>query len=328
MPRKRTARIAEIKKTLVEKITEGHRRPGNWFISNRELAARYEISYQTAHRLISELCEEGYLHRTPASGTYVASEKHPPTGIALMMNENSQSEERRFGSILRRMLEERFEQEGIAYDVYFQDEFTGYPPERFCVIWGGRFDLHEISSEVHYSVLIDQKPSPGLNAIFTDSISVDLYSAGASAAQLLHKKGPFSSIAALLGTVDLSPDLLNGFQSITQTVAVAHATEWEVEACQQALQHLRDISRFDALFCGSNTAAEVAIEVLGKDFPMVAYGDEVRAVQSGTTALTIPWQEIVDEVIEIYHLRSMGNSSVAGQRILSPNLYLAPGWRR
>src|SRR5690606_5484982 len=113
MPRKRTARVSEVKNALIEKITEGHRRPGNWFISNRELAARYEISYQTAHRLISELCEEGYLHRTPASGTYVASEKHPPTGVALMMHENSQSKERRFGAILRRLLQDRLEREGI-----------------------------------------------------------------------------------------------------------------------------------------------------------------------------------------------------------------------
>lgn len=328
MPRKRTARVAEIKTTLMEKIIEGHRRPGNWFISNRELAARYEISYQTAHRLISELCEEGYLHRTPASGTYVASEKHPPTGIALMMHKTSQSEERRFGAILRRMLEERLEQEGIAYDIYFQDEFTGYPPERFCVIWGEHFDLHEILSEVHYSVLIDQKPAPGLNAIFTDSVSIDQFSAGVSAAQLLNRKGPFSSIAALMGTTDVYPELLAGFQSIIRPVEVVYSKDWEVESFHAALAELRNLCTFDALFCGTNTGAEAATEVLGTDFPMVAYGDEVRAVQSGTTALTIPWEEIVDEVMAIYYKRRMGDSSVARQRILSPNLYLAPGWKR
>lgn len=328
MPRNRTARVAGIKTALTEKITEGYRRPGNWFISNRELASRYGISYQTAHRLISELCEEGYLHRTPASGTYVASEKHPPKGVALMLHGNSKSVERRFGAIIRRLLQDRLEQEGIDCDVYYQEEFTGYPPDRFCVIWGGQYDLHGISSEVHYSVLIDQKPAPGLNAIFTDSVSINQYSAGVSAAQLLNRKGPFPSTAVLMGTVDTSPELLAGFQSITPTVSVAYTMDWEVESFHRALAELRSSCTFDALFCGNNTGAEVAVEVLGKDFPLVAYGDEVRAVKSGTTALTIPWQEIVDEVIAIYHLRSMGNSSVARQRILSPNLYLAPGWRR
>lgn len=137
MPKKRTARVEQVKTLLIEKIKEGHRRPGNWFLSNRELAGRYNISYQTAHGLIRELCEEGYLHRTEASGTYVASEKHPPTGVALILHGISKTEERRFGAILRTLLEERLQKEKIDYVVEYADAFKEYPPDRFCVIWGG-----------------------------------------------------------------------------------------------------------------------------------------------------------------------------------------------
>lgn len=328
MPKKRTARVEQVKALLIEKIKEGHRRPGNWFLSNRELAGRYKISYQTAHGLIRELCEEGYLHRTEASGTYVASEKHPPTGVALILHGSSKTEERRFGAILQEGLERRLAEENIDYVVTYADAFTEYPPERFCIIWGGHYDLHDISDIVHYSVLIDRKPQPGLNSVFTDSISVDLFSAGVSAAQLLQKNGKFSRPAVMMGTPNTWPDLLEGFKSLWQPVAVEYTEDWEEENFEHSLRRLQAQGAFDCLFCGNNTSAEVARRMLGAEFPMVAYGDETRAVEAGVTALTIPWNEIAEAVIAIYRKRRNGDSSAAKQRLLSPNVYLAPGWRK
>lgn len=328
MPKKRTARVEQVKTLLIEKIKEGYRRPGNWFLSNRELAGRYNISYQTAHGLIRELCEEGYLHRTEASGTYFASEKHPPTGVALVLHGTSKTEERRFGAILRTLLEIRLRREKIDYVVEFADTFKEYPPERFCVIWGRHYDLHDIPDVVHYSVLIDQKPAPGLNSVFTDSISVDLFSAGVSAGQLLKKNGTFSRPAVMMGTPNTWPELLEGFQTIWTPVAVEYTEDWEAENFEHSLRRLQEKGAFDCLFCGNNTSAEVARRLLGADFPVVAYGDETRAVEAGVTALTIPWNEIADAVITIYRKRRNGDSAAAKQRLLSPNVYLAPGWRK
>lgn len=328
MPKKRTARVEQVKTLLIEKIKEGHRRPGNWFLSNRELAGRYKISYQTAHGLIRELCEEGYLHRTEASGTYVASEKHPPTGVALVLHGVSKTEERRFGAILRTLLEKRLQKEKIDYVVEYADAFTEYPPDRFCVIWGRHYDLHDIPDIVHYSVLIDEKPAPGLNSVFTDSISVDLYSAGVSAAQLLRKNGNFSKAGVMMGTPNTWPELLEGFQTLWTPVAVEYTEDWEEVHFLDSLRRLQKKGDFDCLFCGNNTSAEVARNMLGADFPIVAYGDETRAVDAGVTALTIPWSEIADAVIAIYRKRRNGDSSAAKQRLLSPNVYLAPGWRK
>jgi len=328
MPKKRTARVEQVKALLIEKIKDGHRRAGNWFLSNRELAGRYKISYQTAHGLIRELCEEGYLHRTEASGTYVASEKHPPTGVALVMHSRSKIEERRFGTILRTLLEERMQREKIDYVVEFGDTFTEYPPDRLCVIWGRHYDLHEIPDVVHYTVMIDQKPAPGLNSVFTDSITVDLLTAGVSAGQLLKKNGNFSRPAVMMGTPNTWPELLEGFQTLWKPVAVEYTEDWEVEDFEDSLRRLQDQGPFDSLFCGNNTAAEVARDALGKDFPIVAYGDETRAVAAGVTTMTIPWSAIADAVIAIYRRRRNGDSSAAKQRLLSPNVYLAPGWRK
>jgi DNA-binding transcriptional regulator YhcF (GntR family) len=328
MPKKRTARVTQVKEILIEKIEEGHRRPGNWFLSNREVAGRYNISYQTAHSLISELCAEGYLHRTEASGTYVASETNPPSGVALILHHTSKTEERRFGAILQDVLEAHLQEEHIEYDVQYENTFTEYPPDRFCVIWGGHYDLHDIPDIVHYSVLIDRTPQPGLNSVFTDSISVDLYSAGVSAAQLLQKNGSFERPAVMMGTPGVWEELLDGFKTLFTPVAVEYTEDWEDEQFEASLKRLKDQGPFDCLFCGNNTSSEIAKKMLGDDFPMVAYGDETRAVKAGVTALTIPWQEIAQEVLDIYRKRRNGDSSAAKQRLLSPNVVLAPGWRK
>jgi len=328
MPKKRTARVAEVKEILIEKIQEGHRRPGNWFLSNREVAGRYNISYQTAHGLIRELCDEGHLHRTEASGTYVASETHLPSGVALILHNTSKTEERRFGAILQDILEARLQKEKIDYVIEYEDTFSEYPPDRFCVVWGGHYDLHDIPDIVHYGVLIDRKPLPGLNSVFTDSISVDLYSAGVSAAQLLKKNGSFERPAIMMGTPGVWEELREGFETLFTPVAVEYTEDWENINFEASLKRLQGQGPFDCLFCGNNTSSEIARKLLGPDFPIVAYGDEMRAVKAGVTALTIPWSEMADAVIAIYRKRRNGDSSAAKQRLLSPNVFLASGWRK
>lgn len=131
-----------------------------------------------------------------------------------------------------------------------------------------------------------------------------------------------------MGTPNTWPELQQGFETLWSPVAVEYTEDWEEANFLASLRRLQEKGPFDCLFCGNNTSAEVARKELGPDFPMVAYGDEQRAVEAGVTALTIPWSEIADAVIAIYRKRRNGDSSAAKQRLLSPNVYLAPGWRK
>ena len=67
-------RVLDIKKTLRACIHNVNSHPGRRFMSNRTIARRFKISYQTADLLVRELASEGLLDRRPASGTYVSVE--------------------------------------------------------------------------------------------------------------------------------------------------------------------------------------------------------------------------------------------------------------
>ena len=77
--RSHSNRVLDIKKTLRACIHSANSHPGRRFMSNRTIARRYKISYQTADLLVRELASEGLLDRRPASGTYVSGER---TGLS------------------------------------------------------------------------------------------------------------------------------------------------------------------------------------------------------------------------------------------------------
>src|SRR5882757_7100249 len=65
-------RIASAVESLICRARSGLYRPGDRFMSNRAVATRFGVSYQTAHRLLSRLVNEGILQRIDRSGTYLA----------------------------------------------------------------------------------------------------------------------------------------------------------------------------------------------------------------------------------------------------------------
>jgi DNA-binding GntR family transcriptional regulator len=68
MPRFRSDKVAVVKAKLIARLNDGFHRPGDRFLSNREVANCRGLSYQTAYRVIAELESEGYLKRRAASG--------------------------------------------------------------------------------------------------------------------------------------------------------------------------------------------------------------------------------------------------------------------
>ncbi|MBC8135619.1 MAG: hypothetical protein H8F28_07025, partial [Fibrella sp.] len=59
MARSRSERVGEILGALKARLRDSGLLPGGRFLSARELATTYGVSYQTAHRLLDELCTEG-----------------------------------------------------------------------------------------------------------------------------------------------------------------------------------------------------------------------------------------------------------------------------
>ncbi len=52
-------------------ISEKNAPPGGRFLSEREIAAQFNVSRSTARRAVTELCRQGYLVQLHGSGTYI-----------------------------------------------------------------------------------------------------------------------------------------------------------------------------------------------------------------------------------------------------------------
>jgi DNA-binding GntR family transcriptional regulator len=76
MARPTSGKVASILDELKHRIEGGLYHPGERFLSARALATRFGVSYQTAHRILVRLTEDGLLERRGGSGSYIAGE--PP----------------------------------------------------------------------------------------------------------------------------------------------------------------------------------------------------------------------------------------------------------
>src|ERR1043166_9165668 len=99
MPARRTIKTHDVKQRLLSRLRNGFYQPGDRFLSNRDVVEMVGVSYQTAHRLIAELCAEGALERRPQSGTYVPGGTPRLVGVQLLFNDRA-AKPQSFGSKL------------------------------------------------------------------------------------------------------------------------------------------------------------------------------------------------------------------------------------
>ncbi|MDF1521189.1 MAG: GntR family transcriptional regulator [Trueperaceae bacterium] len=62
----------QLRNALQQQITEGSYRPGEAFLTEREIAARYHVSRTTIREALVDLANGGYLVRQQGKGTFVA----------------------------------------------------------------------------------------------------------------------------------------------------------------------------------------------------------------------------------------------------------------
>ena len=185
MARQRSEYVEEVKRQLYARLKNGLQ-PGEKFLSTRTVARDFHISYQTAHRILRELHDEGHLERRAASGTFASGQSSARNGVQLVFNRRAE----RSGSFGERLLREmttRLEDEKIAHILTFADEEISLDESRFCVIWESSAAIAQCLKARAPALLLNDRPPPGLTSSLVDSVSCDDFSGGASAAQLLMK---------------------------------------------------------------------------------------------------------------------------------------------
>ena len=190
MGRRPRGEIDGIRGTLHAMVSDEFRRAGQRFISARYLSQRFQVSYQTAHRLLTELEGDGLIIRRAGSGSFIAGQKKTLRSALLIFARRAQrSGEFRRPSLAQLVLKME------AMELPFEVRFGGISPKHiredvYPVLWESPRLMHDLSADYRFSLVLHDKPPAGIGSLFTDSISVDDFSGGISAGQVLSRYSP------------------------------------------------------------------------------------------------------------------------------------------
>ena len=324
MPRNRTDKVHNVKQRLLNRLRDGLHRPGDRFMSNRAVAARFGISYQTAHRLVTELVMEGHLVRRSAAGTYLPGRPLRRTSVQLLFHHRAQRRDS-FGARLIHELTIRLDRERIRWKLtwYAPQAEINLPDKHFPLIWECPHLIERCAADKRPALLLNDRPPSGLASVYIDSVSTDDFSGGACAAQLLRDRSSRQTHLAILSgpTTDArSRARVDGFTSILPAKVVA-APGWYLEdglgACARAI----DAGRAGLFCCNDRLAESVASHCDRHQIPrppLVGFDDAPVAERLNLTTIAIPWAEICGGAVSVIKRRLSGDPATASQQIFAP----------
>ena len=321
--RGRTEKIKTVKAQIGAWLREGMYRPGDRFLSARELASIYEVSYETAHVLLDELCGEGLVERRAASGTYIPGGLTILDGVQLLFSSRAQRPQS-FGARLLADLTRRLDRERIRYEVTWAGPRSHVAGERFPVLWEAGVALQNCLKNRRAALLLNDRPPPGLDAGNLDSVSIDDYWGGVCAAQLLLRGlDAQARIAVLTGpeSDSRSCQRRDGFRSLARAARVVSAGSWFYEDGLRVAGEAMRLGR-DGLFCANDRLAEAVLAHCQEQNVacprLVGFDDAPIAAALNLTTIAIPWEEMIAEAVETIRRRLAGDVSAARQRIVTP----------
>ncbi len=328
MPRTRSEHVHDVKLKLLGKIRETSNRSGQQFLSNRAIARLYQISYQTADTLVRELALEGYLERRPASGTYYPGREPLGVGVQLLFHPRAKRKNS-FGSRLLEELTAQLDHEKIPWRMSWtakpSSRSHGLAAGRYPVIWE-RLDVVDLAVRLgRNALLLNHRPPPGIGSSLIDSVSVDDFSGGATAAQYLRRKFPSSKkLAILSGPADdpRSTARVKGFLSIVNATVITSPT-WYYEGALSVADRVLAAGPEGIFCCADRLAEGIVRRCIARGLkrpPLVSFDDAPIAQWLNLTTMAIPWKEMVSAAIGVIKHRQFDDSSSAITQLVSAKL--------
>jgi len=322
MARPRSLHVAEVKRRLEQRLAEGLHRPGDKFPPAREIADRFGISYQTAHRVLAELESEGKLERRASAGTFIPGGKVFWDGAQLIFSERARRADS-FGSRLLDKLTRRLERDGVSFKISWDDD--GKLRRNFIpVIWEAPVALETCARTKRPALLLNDRPRPGLSSAFIDAVSIDDFSGGAGAAELLIQAAGFTDGLAIITGPEhdsRSRQRTDGFLSVAANVPVVCAGSWFFEDGYRVAP-LAYAAGPNGVFCCNDRLADGFASWCAdrnlKPPPLVGFDDAPVAEKLNLTTMAIPWEEFVNGAADLIKRRLNGDSGAAHQLILTP----------
>lgn len=318
MARPVSEKVKMIERELRERLASEALTPGRGFFSNRSLAAHYGVSYQTAHRILSSLAAEGLLSRRPGAASLVPGEFGAPTKVALVMASRA-FEEGTFGNHLRGLLETALREAGIDFTHVEPDGAEAIPGAAYPVFWN--VDLPPAFLRMQrYCLLLNARPALGLSAGWVDTISVDNYSGGLLAGELLRERFGVRRAAVLGGPEGdaRSRARIAGFRSVFPRAKAFHAGSWGYRVSGTVLRALRD-SAPEGVFCANDRLAirlQASLPKGNRSPRIVGFDNTPAAAEHRLTTIAIPWKPFVAAATDIIRARLRGRGDATRDQIL------------
>jgi DNA-binding transcriptional regulator YhcF (GntR family) len=316
--RPRSEHVEGVKAILLGRLADGNCRAGERFLSNRALAAKHHLSYQTADRLIGELCREGFLERRPASGTYVPGQVKTCLGACLCFNARARRADS-FGARLLRDLTARLAEEGVKFWVRFCDEPDAPIGDDWYPVlweWTGRWPSRA-------GLLLHRRPAPGMDSTYWDSVTVDDHSGGVCAGQVLRQSAPKGGRWVVVsGPADdySSRARVAGFRSIMRAKVIEGG--WFSEDGSRVAPQVIALNPSGIFFANDRLAEgflRFARETGEPVPPFVGFDDAPIAQELEMTTIAIPWSEFTLAATGTIRLRLGGHRGTGSHQILAPS---------
>lgn len=322
MARPRSAHTLLLKDKLMARLRDGFHAPGQRFFSNRAIADQFNVSYQTAHRLVRELQAEGWLERRAASGTYVTGPATMLQGAELFFHPRARRTGS-FGARLRSELTEALGDAGIRCRTTWAE--AGAKPDRMWlpVLWECPAETARLAAARRFVLLLNDRPPPGLAAAYVDSVATDDFSGGAAAAELLRAVAPARRLAVLAGPRHdaRSVQRVAGFHLHAPKAEVYWAPTWYAEDALKLARRI--VARgWAGVFCGNDRLAEALLRTcVAAKMPrpaLVGFDDAPVAESLDLTTIAIPWRALVEGAVAIAQRRVAGGSGSTAQLMFTP----------
>jgi len=320
MARTRSTRVQNIKNKLIIRIRSGYYRAGERFFSNRAIAQYFAVSYQTAHRIMRELEQEGWIERREYSGSFVAGLSEPIRRVCLCFSSRA-NRPLSFGDRIIRLLTAHLDKTGIPWNKCNHPEQIS--SDSLPIIWEYPELLNSLSANRRFAVLVNARPPVGIIKSHIDSVSVDDYSGGVSAAHLiLTRVSRASEITVLQGPPqdNRNRERVEGFLSVLPRATVFTAGSWDYEkGYETAVQVAANEPR--AVFCTNDRIASAFIQYykdIGRTLPgVVGFDNAPVSEQIDLTTIAIPWDQMIQTIVKIAERRISGDTQTSIQYVLN-----------
>jgi DNA-binding transcriptional regulator YhcF (GntR family) len=335
MARPRSKRVEHVKQHLIRQLQEGVYRIAERFPSARAIAADFHVSYQTAHKLLDELSDEGFVVRRSASGTYVAGELASEADgclseVQLILSARARRASS-FGARLLSGLAEQLRRKGISWQIDWAESIDDVSkllaPNCLPVLWEAPNALEWCCRMKRRALLLNTRPSPGIESALVDSVSLDDYFGGCCAADILVKAAsPNAHLVVMTGPDDpRSDDRRDGFLSHARGALVVRAGGWYMEDGMLVAPAALATDP-EGIFCVNDRLAQSVLTTarrLQLSRPrIIGFDNAPVAAELNLTTIAIPWNELVLDAAQIIHRRLSGDSSAARRQLVTPQVIL------